>query len=284
MNNETGLRGESVFVYRKGALGDTVFYIPFLFFLRKYYSKIYFAGNYLYRHLFIGIDFIKFLDADSHYVFNLLRGKEDLKKFERFYIFSNCFDKVSENFYIFNPISISQQEWAFSYPFSITGEKFEPPSTYLPIFYNQRLAEDIKDKKFFVFHPGSGGAGKIWHVDNFFQLEEYLNQQDMEVYYLLGESENNILKSFSVKKILYNYSLNDIIFLLQYAFGFVGADTGIGHLAALIGVPGIMLFGPSNEKIYKPYGTMKAIKISENVNDIKPEYIIQILGDIIEKG
>ncbi len=281
MNIHEDSSRESVFVYRKGALGDTIFYIPLLFHLKNYYSKIYFAGNYLYRSLFQGMDFIQFLDADSLYVFNLLRGSCDTEKFHRFYIFSRSFEKISPDFYIYDPIP--ENEWVYSYPFRLLNEKFELPAIYFPVFYNEVLFRQVKDKKFFIFHPGSGGMRKIWHINNFFAIEKYLNEKGFEIYYLLGESEKNRIDEFRGKKIFYNYSLNDIIFLLQYASGFVGADTGIGHLAGLLGVNGFMLFGSSNEKIYKPMRSIRAIKLSDDVNDIKPEHIIEHLGELVEK-
>lgn len=272
---------KSVFIYRKGALGDTLFFIPLLFYLRRYFSQIYFAGNYLYRDLFKGIDFITFLDADSKYVFDLLRGKENFLDFQRFYIFSKAFDKISDNFYCFNPLP--QNEWVYKYPFQCLKLNFCEEHIYFPVFFNSTIFNQIKGKKFFLLHPGSGGKNKRWALKYFFQLERKLNNFNYSVYYLLGESESNLLQYFNDKKIFYNYSLNDIIFLIQYATGFIGNDSGVGHLAGLVGVGGVLLFGPTNLDIYSPFGSIKTIRISDDVNDIKPDNILEKIGESIEK-
>lgn len=272
---------KKAFVYRKGALGDTLFFIPFLFTLRKNYHQILFAGNYLYRDIFYGIDFIKFLDADSKFVFDLLRGKEDIDDIEKFFIFSKSFDKIRENYLIFNPLS--ENDWVYTYPFKCTGLDFIYENIYLPVYYNHKIYEKIQRKKIILFHTGSGGIAKRWNTENYFLLEDYFKNKGYTVFYLLGETESNVLNLFKGRNILYNSSLMDIIFLLQYADGFVGVDSGPGHLAGLVGLNGFLLFGPSHANIYRPYKNLKIIKVSENVNDIKPIDVINNWEGIFEK-
>ncbi|MCX7991279.1 MAG: hypothetical protein N2999_04475 [Proteobacteria bacterium] len=271
---------EDVFVYRKGALGDTIFFIPFLFSLRKVFRQIFFAGNYLYRDLFFGIDFINFLDADSTFVFNLMRGKENLEV-NSFYIFSKAFDKIRDNYFIYEPLQ--ENTWVYKYPYDCISVNFEKENIYFPVVFNEKLFSLIKNKKIVLFHPGSGGNRKRWSLGNFFVIEEFLKKIGYEVIYILGESETHLLKFFGNRKIVYNSSFSDIIFLLQYAKIFIGGDSGIGHLAGVIGVDGFMLFGPSNDQIYRPYAGLKVIK-SNNVDDIESSYIIDKLGGMIEKG
>lgn len=134
-----------------------------------------------------------------------------------------------------------------------------------------------------MIHPGSGGEAKRWDLENYFFLENYFNSKGYEVFYLLGETERNLLRLFESKNIFYNSSLTDIIFLLQYAKGFIGGDSGPGHLAGLIGVNGLLLFGPSDVNIFKPYKNLNVVKVSDNVNDVKPIYIIKIWEEVIEK-
>lgn len=270
-----------VFVYRKGALGDTIFFIPFLFSLKTIYNLIFFAGNYLYRELFKGIEFIKFLDADSKFVFDLLRGKENLSSIENYYIFSNFIDKVRDNYHIYSPIS--ENEWVYSYPFKCLGMEVSLKDIYLPVYFNSLIYNEIKNAPFILFHPGSGGIKKRWSLEKFFVVEKYLNDKGYDVYYLLGESENTILDCFNNKKFFYNCSLTDIIFLLQYASGYIGGDSGPGHLAGLIGVKGFLLFGPSNQETYKPYKNLKIIRVSDNLEEIEPVFVIEKWEELIEE-
>jgi heptosyltransferase III len=43
---------------------------------------------------------------------------------------------------------------------------------------------------------------------------------------------------------------------LRHASLYVGNDSGLMHIAAAVGVPTLGLFGPSDDRIYAPYGRM----------------------------
>ena len=51
---------------------------------------------------------------------------------------------------------------------------------------------------------------------------------------------------------------------------FIGNDSGLMHLAAASGIPTIGLFGPTNDKLYSPYGDNSyIIRTKETYNDFK---------------
>ena len=47
-------------------------------------------------------------------------------------------------------------------------------------------------------------------------------------------------------------ALTDLAFLLCGCAGFIGHDSGISHLAAAVGLPGLLLWGDSLEEIWRP--------------------------------
>jgi len=47
-------------------------------------------------------------------------------------------------------------------------------------------------------------------------------------------------------QVLPKLSLNELMCVLLHAQGFVSVETGIGHLAAVLDIPGIMLHGPTD--------------------------------------
>jgi len=49
-------------------------------------------------------------------------------------------------------------------------------------------------------------------------------------------------------------TLTQVIGLLSCTDGFVGNDSGITHLAAVMGVRTLAVFGPTNPAVYKPVG------------------------------
>lgn len=269
---------KNIFIYRKGALGDTISFLPFLFSLKKKFKEIIFAGNYLYRQLFEGIDFIKFLDADSRDVLQFLTTKLSSINYDRILIFSNV-DKLSMPFVeIFPPLP--EKDWFYYYPFKVSNTDFVQNKIYLPLFYDRDIYEFlISDSRFFVFHPGSGGISKRWRIENFLLLEKFLLKNGYDVIYLLGEAELELKKKITNKKILVNSCLKKVIFLLSLAAGYVGCDSGISHLAGILNLKGVVVFGPSSPEIYRPWGDLKVLRSCDNnVNSVTVEEVIDFLG------
>jgi len=116
------------------------------------------------------------------------------------------------------------------------------------------------DRKPVVIHPGSGGLGKCWHIDNFLAIAEELIRRDEQVLFLLGPAEMERLGRPAIKKLescsncLAGVSLLEVLQLLSCAGAFIGNDSGITHLAASLGVRTFALFGPTNPCLYGPVG------------------------------
>lgn len=112
-----------------------------------------------------------------------------------------------------------------------------------------------------VIHPGSGALNKCWHFENFLTVAKELISEGNEVLFLLGPAElekfsvNNINKITNVAKCLKELSFTDVLRLLSRAELFIGNDSGITHLAAMLGVRTIAVFGPTNPDVYKPIGS-----------------------------
>jgi len=70
-----------------------------------------------------------------------------------------------------------------------------------------------------------------------------------------------------------NLTLPDLGRLLESCRAFVGHDSGISHLAAAVGLPGVLLWGPSNQDVWRPpspkmmllrsQGALAALQMSE---------------------
>lgn len=57
---------------------------------------------------------------------------------------------------------------------------------------------------------------------------------------------------------------------LKHARIYIGGDSGLMHLAAAAGVPTLGLFGPSDERLYAPWGTnTRTIRGPRNFEDIR---------------
>lgn len=121
------------------------------------------------------------------------------------------------------------------------------------------------DEKIVVIQPGSGGAKKCWHIDNFLSVAKQLVSQNIQVVFLLGPAELDRFTDATIKSIkkvakcLTDLSLTQVLGLLSCADGFIGNDSGITHLAAALGVKTLVVFGPTNPAVYKPIGP--AVKV-----------------------
>lgn len=117
------------------------------------------------------------------------------------------------------------------------------------------------DEKPIVIHPGSGALNKSWHIENFLAVAQELISRDEEVLFLLGPAElekfsaSTIDKIKSTAKCLKDLSFTHVLRLLSCTKVFIGNDSGITHLAAMLGVRTIAVFGPTNPDVYRPIGT-----------------------------
>ncbi len=115
-------------------------------------------------------------------------------------------------------------------------------------------------EKVVIIQPGSGGAKKCWHIDNFLAVAKHLLSQGIQVVFLLGPAELDRFGSATIKtiknvtKCLTDLPLTQVLGLLSCADGFVGNDSGITHLAAALGIRALAVFGPTNPAVYRPIG------------------------------
>ena len=130
-----------------------------------------------------------------------------------------------------------------------------------------------------LFHPGSGGAQKNHPPDFWMNLvrifrEKTLGVKEMPVV-LLGPAEETLLPLFSGEKeveILLSPDVARLSLLLQEASLCVGHDSGITHLAAMLGAPTIALFKHSSVALWRPLGpSVKVIEASASSPELVEE-------------
>lgn len=105
-----------------------------------------------------------------------------------------------------------------------------------------------------VVHPGSGGAGKCWPLENFLELIDRLPQRGINVLVLCGPVEADQQRIPDRMRALQPPGLLELAGLLERADLFIGNDSGPGHIAAAVGTPTLALFGPTDPHVWKPRG------------------------------
>ncbi|MSU33572.1 MAG: glycosyltransferase family 9 protein [Pedosphaera sp.] len=115
------------------------------------------------------------------------------------------------------------------------------------------------DQRLVAVHPGSGSASKNWSAEFWQHLMRNLGDDPRRrVLFIGGEAEGNRLEQLSLElprercEVLTGRPLPEVAQRLAGADAFVGHDSGITHLAAAVGLPGVALWRESNATIWRP--------------------------------
>lgn len=134
-----------------------------------------------------------------------------------------------------------------------------------------------------VLHPGAGSGKKCWPVERYLELAGELSRAGRQVEVILGEVEleqwpqervDAFAKSASIVR---PATLVELMDRLLKGSAFVGNDSGPGHLAAMLGIPTISIFGPKDPTRWKPIGPGVRV-VSGEWDSITPTQIVGLLG------
>lgn len=131
-----------------------------------------------------------------------------------------------------------------------------------------------------VLHPGAGSGKKCWPPEMFLELSRQLAAAGRRVQFVLGEVEleqwpQSRIEQFSgAAEVLRPATLVELFDRLAAASAFVGNDSGPGHLAGILGLPTISIFGPSDPSRWKPLGPRVRV-IDGPWERISPERVIE---------
>ena len=116
--------------------------------------------------------------------------------------------------------------------------------------------------KYFVIFPGGNWTPKIWSVKNYNRLlMKILSKNENIKFILVGSKEeekfyyNEITKNIDNKHIvnLFGASLTQTAAYMKKSKLFIGNDSGLAHMASATKLTSLILFGPTNDKIYGPF-------------------------------
>lgn len=111
------------------------------------------------------------------------------------------------------------------------------------------------NEKYLVFLHGTSKEEKCWNEQKWVELAKFALENGFIVYLPWGNNEEfarakRIASCNQAKiRVLPKLKVSSIAALLNEASGAVAPDTGLGHVAAALGVPTISLYGPSNVKL-----------------------------------
>ncbi len=154
---------------------------------------------------------------------------------------------------------------AAAYIKDVTGEaQFEEVAiNFLPSDLegaSRAISGIAEPKKFVAIFPGSGSPAKNWPIEKFSALADRLNEKTRAVF-IFGPAEDSIEEVLRAAGhiIIKDQPLGTVAAIARLASTFVGNDSGVSHLAAATGTPGVVLFGPSDPMRWRPLGRVTVL-------------------------
>lgn len=133
--------------------------------------------------------------------------------------------------------------------------------------------ELARNRTWLAAHPGSGSESKNWPEGLWRELlEKIVKTTDVNLLVVGGESEGEKLSRVAAvlpsdrHLVLRSLPLSELSRCLKRCKGFVGHDSGITHLAAAVGLPGIVLWGDTAFDVWRPRG--EGIQTLRNENGL----------------
>jgi ADP-heptose:LPS heptosyltransferase len=278
-----------ILVIHHGALGDVASTFPALLKLKKLYGSIAIICQSSIGQLARELDIVdKWFPLEAAAFATLYSGHIDLiaknilLSYRKIILFSRSRPLEKTLF------SISENEVYRIQPRPDLGQRIHVTQHILSNLVRCRLLEEsdkdtrIKlsisiytdrrnpqyDPSKIIIHPGSGSRKKCWPISNFVKVASSIDANGKQPEFILGPAEYDLYEILMQSKRL-NANvhkierLTELAGLLKTGGGFIGNDSGVSHLAAFIGLPTVVVFGPSDPKTWKPMGLAVKVVVSD---------------------
>jgi heptosyltransferase-3 len=258
---------KTLLVINGGALGDFILSLPAMIGLRKY----------LQHHIFIGVtkfiyyDIIKdtnifdiFFDINSRVFIPLFTGDKlppELRNISEAVLWLTNADNIRE---------MLEREGAHPV---ITISTVPESTVHAARFYLQKLSkhypliipENLNEmfpvsaigKKYILIHPGSGSPDKNWSIQLFKKVASLLSQiTSYPIRFIVGptEKEGGLPDLLSDHELIKPPGIDQLITLLKDGALYIGNDSGVSHLAAVLGVFSIVLYKTTDPAVWGTIG------------------------------
>ncbi len=136
-----------------------------------------------------------------------------------------------------------------------------------------------------VVHMGSGGKKKIWPLSGWRMLLWRLAREWRgRVVTVLGPADGSLRAFVDEMRLEVGLTVIDglnlpcLAALLALAHAYIGNDSGVTHLAAAMGAPTVVLFGPTRPEIWAPLGDNVHVirlgwEVTEDFNPLAGEHV-----------
>ena len=276
----TNSRGK-ILVIRGGAIGDFILSLPVFSALRQQFPETHLevlGYSHISQIALAGglVDEVRSIEARALASFFARNGPLD----PEFSMFFESFAVIIS--YLYDPDGIFRENIArCSKAQFIVGphrpdegenihatEVFLKPLERLAIYHQDAIprlnlvsssASQLPHGNWLALHPGSGSESKNWPEARWATLIHHLvGETDLRLLLVGGEAEGDRLHRLSSTieparfQLAQHLPLWELAQRLTKCVGFVGHDSGISHLAAAVGLTSLILWGATNEVIWRP--------------------------------
>ena len=146
-----------------------------------------------------------------------------------------------------------------------------------------------------ALHPGSGSERKNWPEAKWAEfIDELIYSTGYHLLLVGGEAEGERLQHLAAAlpparvRVLQSLPLAELGSLLQGCSAFVGHDSGISHLAAAVGLPGLVLWADTIREVWRPPSERVVLLSHESglanlpVHEVL-ERLRQLLAEMLDK-
>ncbi len=264
-------RSENWLIYRAGGLGDHILTYPSILSLKALQKNtlFYLSGNMWYFEPLSLMPEFKLSISCHHAIFReLYTGHITAPFFEQFshiIAFSNI--PSSGKIQAVNPvmpIDASKKAYQILHDrlFTATLDTVRPPK--IPLVR--------QSPQYLLIHPSSGSPRKNIAMSSFLELAQAC-PNGITPLFLFGEADPIAFADF--RKFsppwssVISESQQSLFDLLRKTAFFIGNDSGISHLAAACGIPGLAFFRSTEPKIWGPEnqeGSFRSLSIQDREN------------------
>ena len=131
-------------------------------------------------------------------------------------------------------------------------EALRPLGLQTQNYFHALISERRPAVRRIALHPGSGSPRKNWPLERWAELGVWIaHKHHSELLIVTGEAEApGVLAGLGTPA--HNLPLPELATQLSRCQLFLGHDSGVSHLAAALGVPCVLLFGPTDPAMWAP--------------------------------
>jgi heptosyltransferase-1 len=116
---------------------------------------------------------------------------------------------------------------------------------------------------FAILNPGAGWGAKQWPIERYAEVARELGKDGVRALVNHGPGEEQLARQVEQNSgghaVAATFNISQLMAITRKASLFIGGDTGPMHLAALLQVPVLAIFGPTDPARNGPHGTRNIV-------------------------